>query len=98
MLEKKYTKKGQVCSVTFALPEAIEADSICLVGEFNDWDAAVTPMTRSEDGIFRAKLELETGRAYQFRYLINGGQWQNDSEADGYVPNGYGEDNSLVVP
>lgn len=97
MLEKKYRKSGQVCIVTFALPEAIAADSACLVGEFNDWDAAATPMTRGEDGVFRATLELEAGRAYQFRYLVDGEHWHNDWHADAYVPSGFGEDNCVVV-
>jgi len=97
MLEKKYPKSSRVCVVTFVLPEAIEADSACLVGEFNDWDAAVTPMTRGEDGVFRATLELAAGREYQFRYLVDGEHWHNDWRADAYVPNGLGEDNSVVA-
>ena len=97
MLEKKYNESGKVCTVTFALPEAIEAESVHLVGEFNDWDPTATPMTRDEDGVFRATLELEAGREYQFRYLVNGEHWHNDWHADAYVPNGFGEDNCVVV-
>lgn len=97
MLEVKYKKSGQVCTVTFVLPEAIEAESACLVGEFNAWDPIGTPMTRGSDGVFRAALDLEAGREYQFRYLVNGEHWHNDWHADAYVPNGLGEDNSVVV-
>ena len=97
MLEKKYRKSGQVCIVTFALPESIEAENACLVGEFNDWDVTAAPMTRGKDGVFRATLELESGRAYQFRYLVDGEHWHNDWHADAYVPNGLGEDNGVVA-
>jgi len=97
MLEKRYKKSGQVCTVTFTLSEAIEAESACLVGEFNGWDPTATPMTHGEDGAFRATLELQAGREYQFRYLIDGEDWRNDWHADAYVPNGLGEDNSVVV-
>ncbi len=97
MLEKQYNEARQTCTVTFTLPEAIQPERACLVGEFNDWDAAATPMTRGEDGVFRATLDLEAGREYQFRYLVNGEHWHNDWHADAYVPNGLGEDNSVVV-
>jgi hypothetical protein len=42
-------------------------------------------------------LELEPGREYQFRYLINGEHWWNDWNADDYVPGVSGADNCLVV-
>jgi hypothetical protein len=33
----------------------------------------------------------------QFRYLASGGRWLNDDGADGCIPNGMGEDNSIVT-
>lgn len=42
-------------------------------------------------------LTLDPEREYQFRYLVNGTSWQNDAAADKYVPNAYGDDNSVVV-
>lgn len=102
MLKKRYVKSRKVCKVTFELPKAelpkaVEAKSVHLVGEFNDWNPTATPMERSKKGVFRATLELEPGREYQFRYLINGEHWYNDWHADGYVPGGLGEDNCVVV-
>ena len=102
MLTKKYVKSRQVCRVAFELPrteipEGIEAESVHLVGEFNDWDRAATPLKRGKHGSFRATLELEPGREYQFRYLVNGEHWCNDWTADAYVPGEFGEDNSVVV-
>ena len=52
---------------------------------------------RGKKGVFRATLELEPGREYPFRYLINGEHWHNDRRADAYVPSGLGEDNCVVV-
>lgn len=37
------------------------------------------------------------GRAYQFRYLIDGEQWTNDNQADAHVYNRYGTSNFGVV-
>ena len=98
-LKKQYLKSRPVCKVTFRVPaEAAEnADSIHLVGDFNDWDESKTPMTQLKNGSFKAVLDLEPDQEYQFRYLINGTEWENDWDADDYVPNPYGDgDNSVV--
>ena len=39
---------------------------------------------------------LPPGRAYRFRYLLDGHRWENDWDADAYVPNGFGSDDSVV--
>ena len=102
MLKKRYIKSRKVWKVTFELPgseipEGIEAKSVHVVGQFNDWDPTATPMTRVTGGAFRATLELEPGRGYQFRYLVDGELWWNDWHADGYIPSGFGGDNCVVV-
>jgi hypothetical protein len=53
-------------------------------------------MQRKPDGGFTVTLDLEAGRAYRFRYLLDGERWENDWTADDYVPNEYGGDDSLV--
>jgi len=102
MLKKRYIKSRGVSRVTFELskaelPETIKVESVHLVGEFNDWDTTATPMTRGQDDVFRATLELEPGREYQFRYLVNGQHWCNDRKADGYISTGFGESNCVVI-
>ncbi len=95
MITKVLAGAGKV-RVTFSMPAAIWADTIHLVGDFNHWDNAATPMRLSETG-WTTTLELEAGRSYQYRYLINGKEWHNDWNADRYEPNEYGGDNSVVV-
>ena len=82
--------------VTFELPAAIWAENVALLGEFNDWDVSANPLMRQSDGTWSATLELERNREYQFRYLIDGRDWLNDGQADSYVRNPFGEDNSVV--
>lgn len=99
-LEKKYLKSRPVGKVTFRLPPAAapEAEKVFLVGDFNDWQKDATPMTRLKNGEFKVSLELEPGQEYSFRYLIEGGTWVNDWQADKYVPSGINaEENSVVV-
>jgi hypothetical protein len=102
MLVKRYVKSRNVCKVAFVvpqeeLPEDIEIESIAVVGEFNDWVGDASPMNRRRGGLFRADVELEPGKEYQFRYLLNGEQWYNDWYADAYVPSGLGSENCVVM-
>ena len=97
MLKKQYLKTKNVCKVTFSLPAAVQGETVFLVGDFNNWDEKATPMKRQKDGSFTTVIELEKGREYQFRYLVNGTEWHNDWEADRYVPNPFSGDNSVVV-
>jgi 1,4-alpha-glucan branching enzyme len=102
MLKKQYVKSRQLYKVTFELatgelPEALEVESVNLVGDFNQWDVAADPMTYSKKArAYRATIELEPGREYQFRYVINGEHWCNDWAADSYLDNGLGADNCVV--
>lgn len=97
MLKKQFLKTKDSVKVTFSLPEAVQGETVFLVGDFNNWDEAATPMKKQKDGSFSVTLTLEKERDYQFRYLVNGTEWHNDWEADKYVPNPYSGDNSVVV-
>lgn len=102
MLKKKYIKSRKKCQVAFELPvDELPADvavkSVHLVGDFNNWDPTATPMKRNKQKWYRVALDLEPGRSYQFRYLVNGEHWLNDWHADDYVPGEYGQDNCIVV-
>jgi len=53
-------------------------------------------MRDRNNGTWYTVVELERGKEYQFRYLVNGREWHNDWNADKYVPNPYGGTNSVV--
>lgn len=99
MIKKQFLKTKPVCKATFTLPveAAPEAKTVKVVGDFNDWNAEKAPrMKKQKNGIFKAVVELETGKEYQFRYLIDGQDWENDWQADNYVTTPFGVDNSVV--
>ncbi|MEO8109906.1 MAG: isoamylase early set domain-containing protein [Ginsengibacter sp.] len=87
--------------IVFTLPaEALEGASEAVVlGDFNNW----TPghefeLKRQEDGSFKTTVELEGGKTYQYRFLLNNGTWQNDYHAENYVPvSGLYIDNSVIT-
>jgi len=96
---KQYLKSRPACKVTFRLPKeaAPNAKSIAIVGDFNGWDGNATRMKRLKNGVSTVCIELETNRQYRYRYLIDGTYWENDWNADKYVPNSFGGDDSVVV-
>lgn len=99
MIKKEPSSKANKTLVTFEYAAATRADSVHLVGDFNDWNETATPMTRdARAGIWRVRLDLDKGREYQFRYLVNGKDWHNDWHAEEYAPNIHGSDNSVVIP
>lgn len=97
MLKKQQLKSKPICKVTFYTPASIEANTVHLVGDFNQWEETATAMKKLKDGRFSITLELDANKEYQFRYLINGSEWHNDWEADRYVPNPFSGDNSVVT-
>jgi len=98
-IQKEYITDKGICRVTFTLPldTGIPSKKVCLVGDFNDWDQKRIQMRKGEDGSFSVTLELKMGNEYQFRYLIDGTQWENDNEADNHVPSSYPDSQNSVV-
>jgi hypothetical protein len=67
---------GPESMVRFAIQDP-SARSVSIVGDFNDWDPAMTPMARGRDGEWKADLELAPGR-YRYSYLVDGSTWVAD--------------------
>ena len=97
-IRKKYLKARPACQVTFVLPKeaAPEAEMVCVLGEFNDWSQDAHPLKKLKNGDFTATIELETGRSYRFRYIVDGWKYENDWYADRYEPNPYGGEDSVI--
>ena len=95
MLKKKYFKTKDECEVTFEFDSA-EAESVALVSEANGWQP-VKMTKRRKDGIYYTKVRLPKESQFQFRYLVNGESWTNDSGADAYMANEFGGENSVVI-
>uniref|UniRef100_UPI003216DEEC isoamylase early set domain-containing protein n=1 Tax=uncultured Draconibacterium sp. TaxID=1573823 RepID=UPI003216DEEC len=100
-IKKQYLKSEPVCKLSFRVSkeQVDSADSVKIVGEFNDWSMDVEPMKKLKSGDFTQTLKLETEKEYQFKYVVNDSVWINDEEADKMVPNGIteGEFNSALV-
>ena len=95
MIKKQPSPNQGRVRVTFELPSCLWADRIFVVGDFNDWSRTANPMHQGRDGAWQSTLELEIGRNYEFRYLIDG-NWHTDYHADASRINAFGSENSVV--
>ena len=96
MIKRAYSKTGRACRVTFRLPPEVHAETAYLCGEFNGWDQTAHLMKPRKDGSHTLTISLKPGQEYRFRYLVDGGRWENDWGADAYVPNNFGSEDSVV--
>jgi hypothetical protein len=87
---------GQPAAVQF-VAVAPGATAVMLVGDFNDWNVAATPMhAASEDGVWSVSLPLPAGR-YRYAFLIDGTTWMADPSAPRAADSDFGSPNSVVT-
>ena len=98
-IKKQFLKSKPVCKVGFKLAkdQAMNAAKVNLVGDFNNWNETSDELKPMKDGSFSLTLELESGREYQFRYLVDGSNWINDEEADRFENSGLGDSQNGVI-
>lgn len=76
---------------------APDAAEVSLVGDFNNWDAAATPMHReSAGGIWAVTVPLSTGR-YQYAFVVDGTEWRLDPLAPAAPVDDFGVPNSIIA-
>lgn len=97
MLKKSYSKTGKSCRVTFKTDVLEEAKNVSLLGDFNEWDPKTHCLKPRKDGSFSLTVSLDAGKDYRFRYLVDGSNWTNETEADKLVPNQFGSRDSLIT-
>jgi 1,4-alpha-glucan branching enzyme len=95
MITKDFTLKRTVCKVTFALPADKATNSVSLVGDFNNWDTNANKLELKNDQ-WLTTIRMTPGSEYRFRYFIDEQTWENDDQADGFVANDFGTEDSLI--
>lgn len=91
---RKFPKPDGNVTVVFELPAGTGASTASILGDFTAW--VPLDMSPSAEGGFELSIDLAAGASYRFRYLIDGNRWENDWAADGYEPNTFGGDDSVV--
>ncbi|MGH7693783.1 MAG: isoamylase early set domain-containing protein [Gemmatimonadaceae bacterium] len=72
-----------------------KANSVGVLGAFNDWDAMRSPMTRGADGNWTITLRLPPG-SYEYQFLTNGDTRMTDPLAPA-TDSEFGEANSVLT-
>ncbi len=90
-------------NITFSLPaEAVEgAHEAILLGDFNNWNPQKAPkLEKQADGSYKAVAQLEEGKTYHYRFLLDTGKWVNDYHAQKYeyVPGLYVDNCVITIP
>ncbi|MHC4931148.1 MAG: isoamylase early set domain-containing protein [Planctomycetota bacterium] len=96
MIKKTAVSGSKLVSVTFRSTTPEPADSVSLLGQFNDWDPVSHPMKQRKDGSWSVTVRLPSKNRYEFRYLMDESKWLTDEESDGLAINEFGGSNAIV--
>jgi 1,4-alpha-glucan branching enzyme len=76
---------------------APKATSVSLVGDFNGWDVARTPLQPADgSGMWSVTLPLPPGR-HRYAFVVDGTRWTLDPAAPRAVEDDFGSPNSVVT-
>jgi hypothetical protein len=81
--------------ITFALPAAA-ARHVALVGEFNEWNPASTPMTKDNEGRWAVRLRMPPGR-HTYAFVVDDTTWVADPHAARAPERWFGDPRSVLV-
>lgn len=73
---------------------APEARKVSIAGTFNSWSIDSTPMKKSKDGTWKAKIKLSPGR-HEYKYFVDG-SWAQDIAGASFTPNSFGTNNCVI--
>ena len=97
MIQKRPSTDQDRLIVTFEIPGSVWADQIHLAGDFNDWDTNSLPFQLTRQDSWQVEIELDRGREYHFRYLVDGIHWRNDRHADRHALGSDGVLDAIVI-
>jgi 1,4-alpha-glucan branching enzyme len=89
----RYSAKKMEKPVNFVCL-APQAESVCVIGDFNQWREEAHPMTRRPDGAWFAAIPMNHGH-HRYVFIVDG-EKQLDPEAQGIARNDHNERVSLI--
>ena len=73
------------------------ANRVSLVGDFNDWDPAATPLATSPaGGVWTVMVPLSPGQ-HSYAFVVDGSSWVADPQAPPETGDDFGRPSSLVT-
>jgi len=74
--------------------EAPHAETVLLMGDFNQWDEKKHPMKKGKHGKWEKIIMVPPGQ-YEYRFLVDG-QWRNDPANEKICNNCFGSTNNIL--
>lgn len=82
--------------VTFRFAATYDTRSVSVVGSFNNWDPAATPLSDSDgDNTWHAALDLADG-VYSYKFLVDGKEYRLDPRNPEKETDPKGHENSIL--
>lgn len=72
------------------------AETVHLVGDFNEWQPTVELEDPDGDGVWVGRISLQPG-VHQYMFVIDGADWITDPNAVSYQDDGFGQRNAVVA-
>lgn len=73
------------------------ASAVSLVGDFNGWNAAATPLRPTgQGGMWTVEVPLDAGR-YTYSFVVDGARWLRDPAAPAAPGDDFGRPSSVIL-
>ena len=92
-MAKAPAKEKTVRRIEFNL-DAPHAQSVSLVGTFNDWSLSKHPMKKDAQGLWKKTVMLAPG-THEYKFVVDG-TWVEDPQNERRILNTFGSANSIV--
>jgi glycosidase len=87
---------AETCAVDFSYP-ARGVSTVEVRGDFAEGGWVEGALLERDGDLFRGSIEVEHGRAVQYKLVLDGATWVNDPVNPDRVPDGQGGANSIVT-
>ena len=93
MIEKKPKPAAKRKKIQFSFYDE-DAESVSVLGDFNEWDEKKHVMQRDAQNIWRKTAMLAPG-TYEYRFKVDE-RWENDPQNDNFCINSFGTRNNVL--
>jgi 1,4-alpha-glucan branching enzyme len=66
-----HDERGEITETITFHCQAAQAATVCLIGDFNNWNTTTHPMQRQEDGSWLLEVPLNRGH-HHYQFLVDG--------------------------
>jgi len=94
-LKRKAAPQGPSLRAIDLAVLAPDAQSVSVVGEFNDWRVDSHPLQLKDRETWHITLQLPPG-VYQYKFVIDGTRWEDDADNPKRTMNEFGTSNSIL--